>query len=74
MPRKLEGLMGYTYPGEIWQDFMERAHEGKEPLAFLPYAQMADKFLEDTPDGAENAGEDAPDDDAENIGEDAPDN
>ena len=28
MPRKLEGLMGYTYPGEIWQDFMERAHEG----------------------------------------------
>lgn len=74
MPRKLEGLMGYTYPGEIWQDFMERVHEGKEPLAFLPYAQMADKFLGDTPDGAENAGEDAPDDDAENIGEDAPDN
>lgn len=81
MPRKLEGLMGYTYPGEIWQDFMERAHEGKEPLAFLPYAQMADKFLEDTAegnkeqvsDGAENAVTDNADDDAEKIGADVPD-
>ena len=81
MPRKLEGLKGYTYPGEIWKDFMERAHEGKEPLAFLPYAQMADKFLEDTAegnkeqvsDGAENAVTDDVDDDVEKIGEDAPD-
>ena len=48
MPRKLEGLMGYTYPGEIWQSFMEQAHKGKEPLDFLPYAQMSDDFLEQT--------------------------
>lgn len=46
MPRKLEGLMGYTYPGEIWQTFMEAAHEDKEPLAFLPYARMSEEFLE----------------------------
>lgn len=48
MPRKLEGLMGYTYPGEIWQTFMEAAHENKEPLAFLPYAHMSEEFLEQT--------------------------
>lgn len=46
MPRKLEGLMGYTYPGEIWQTFMEAAHEDKEPLAFLPYAHMSEEFFE----------------------------
>ncbi len=46
MPQKLEGLMGYTYPGEIWQTFMNAAHEDKEPLAFLPYAHMSDEFLE----------------------------
>lgn len=44
MPRKLEGLMGYTYPGEIWQTFMEAVHEGKEPLAFLPYVQMSEQY------------------------------
>lgn len=66
MPRKLEGLMGYTYPGEIWQSFMEQAHKGKEPLAFLPYAQMSDAFLEQTvpqpqgEEGAEPLGEAAP--------------
>lgn len=66
MPRKLEGLMGYTYPGEIWQSFMEQAHKGKEPLAFLPYAQMSDAFLEQTvpqpqdEEGAEPLGEAVP--------------
>lgn len=45
MPRKLEGLMGYTYPGQIWQTFMEEAHEDKEPLGFLPYAQMSEEYV-----------------------------
>lgn len=44
MPRTLEELMGYTYPGQIWQTFMEAVHEEKEPLAFLPYAQMSEEF------------------------------
>lgn len=44
MPRKLDGLMGSTYPGKIWQTFMEQAHEDLEPLAFLPYAQMSEEF------------------------------
>ena len=37
MPRKMDDLMGSTYPGKIWQTFMWRAHEGLEPQAFLPY-------------------------------------
>lgn len=37
MPKKMEDLMGSTYPGKIWQTFMWSAHEGLEPLKFLPY-------------------------------------
>ena len=44
MPRKLDSLQGATYPGKIWQSFMEQAHDGKEILDFLPYAQMSDEF------------------------------
>ena len=44
MPRKLDSLQGATYPGKIWQNFMEQAHEGKEILDFLPYAQLSDEF------------------------------
>lgn len=50
MPQKLEGLMGYTYPGEIWQTFMEAAHEDKELWAFLPYVQMTDASQETVPE------------------------
>lgn len=45
MPKKLNGLMGSTYPGKIWQTFMEDVHEGTEPLAFLPPPQMSEDFL-----------------------------
>lgn len=44
MPRKLDSLQGATYPGKIWQKFMEQAHEGKEILDFLPYAQLSEEF------------------------------
>lgn len=50
MPQKLEDLMGYTYPGEIWQTFMEVAHEDKEARAFLPYVQMTDISQETVPE------------------------
>lgn len=33
--------MGNTYPGKIWQSFMSKAHEGLEPLEFLPYARIS---------------------------------
>lgn len=37
MPRELPGLSGATYPGLIWRQFMEEAHQGLKPLEFLPY-------------------------------------
>lgn len=37
MPRELPGLSGATYPGLIWHQFMEEAHQGLKPLEFLPY-------------------------------------
>lgn len=46
MPQKLSGLMGNTYPGKIWQTFMESIHEGTAPLAFLPPAQLSEEFVE----------------------------
>lgn len=44
MPRKMDKLMGSTYPGTIWKKFMESIHENLEPMEFLPYAQMSDRF------------------------------
>ncbi len=54
MPRPMDDLMGSTYPGRIWRDFMEQAHEGLEPLEFLPYAQLSEEFEEESsePEGA----------------------
>ncbi len=75
MPRKLEGLMGYTYPGEIWKTFMEAAHEDKEPLAFLPYAHMSEEFLEQTTSEQEaepEEGESLPDEMEPEEGENLP--
>lgn len=46
MPRKLDGLMGSTYPGKIWQNFMEQANAGREWLDFLPYAKLSEEFTE----------------------------
>ncbi len=38
-PRAVDGLQGASYPGEIWQNFMNQAHEGLTPMEFLPYVQ-----------------------------------
>ena len=46
MPQTLDDLMGSTYPGMIWQDFMEKANEGLDPLDFLAYAQLSEEFQE----------------------------
>ena len=37
MPRELEGLYGATYPGRIWNQYMEQIHEGKELKEFDSY-------------------------------------
>ncbi len=48
MPQKLEGLKGASYPGEIWKQFMEAAHEDLAPLDFLPYAQVSEEYTNQT--------------------------
>ena len=67
MPRKLQELMGNTYPGKIWQSFMNKAHKGLEPLDFLPYAKISDELIQQPeqednqpqqPEDAENSNSD----------------
>ena len=36
MPKTVEWLQGASYPGKIWESFMNQIHEGKEPVDFLP--------------------------------------
>ena len=67
MPRKMEQLMGSTYPGTIWKTFMETIHEGLEPMDFLPYAKVSDRFgtkdetQADTPEDGNTDNEATPD-------------
>ena len=43
-PKEMKDLSGATYPGHIWQDFMKKLHEGKEPLDFMPYVSYNDNI------------------------------
>lgn len=77
MPKKLQGLMGNTYPGKIWQSFMNKAHEGLEPLEFLPYAKISDDLLQQQESGQpeDNPAEETPEEgaqDGETPGEEIP--
>ena len=77
MPKKLQGLMGNTYPGKIWQSFMSKAHEGLEPLEFLPYARISDDLLQQQEGGQpeDNPAEETPEEgaqDGETPGEEIP--
>lgn len=77
MPKKLQGLMGNTYPGKIWQSFMNKAHEGLEPLEFLPYVRISDDLLQQQESGQpeDNPAEETPEEgaqDGETPGEEIP--
>ena len=77
MPKKLQGLMGNTYPGKIWQSFMNKAHEGLEPFEFLPYARISDDLLQQQESGQpeDNPAEETPEEgaqDGETPGEEIP--
>lgn len=37
LPKTMEDLMGNTYPGRIWQAFMEQIHKGLSAKEFVPY-------------------------------------
>ena len=48
MPQKLTGLAGSTYPGKIWQTFMEEIHQNLPPMEFLPSAKLSEGYQEET--------------------------
>lgn len=76
MPKKLNDLMGNTYPGKIWQTFMEQANEGKETLDFLPYAQISEQYVQQPETGEEKLPEEELSEDtgAEGVPEETPEN
>lgn len=54
MPKTLEGLMGSTYPGQIWYKFMTQIHEGLERMTFPGYVDTSPKE-EDQQDALDEA-------------------
>ncbi len=46
MPREMTGLYGATYPGQIWQTFMETIHKNLPALDFLEPTSLSEEFLE----------------------------
>ena len=40
MPKKLPGLYGSSYPGEIWHNFMNSIHNGLEHKDFMGVTQF----------------------------------
>jgi len=43
LPKKLEDLKGNTYPGQIWQQFMEEVHEGLPVKDFKSAVQIKEE-------------------------------
>ena len=39
-PAELPGLMGSTYPGNIWHNYMMAVHEKMTPMSFVPYIEQ----------------------------------
>ena len=69
IPQKMSDLQGSTYPGKIWKTFMEKAHEGLQPLDFLPPVQIngdytSPYFTEDDDEYEESPEEMVPDADS----------
>lgn len=59
MPQAMEDLMGNTYPGQIWQAFMNELHEGLPAKEFVMYTDTRPP-KEDAPD-EDGDGEDGED-------------
>lgn len=55
-PKAMSDLYGNTYPGYIWQDYMEEIHKNLEPAEFEPYLDTwseEEKIEEDTEEAEE---------------------
>ncbi|MCI8993889.1 MAG: PBP1A family penicillin-binding protein [Eubacterium sp.] len=69
MPQELPGLSGSTYPGNIWESFMTKAHEGKQPIAFNRYVEYKNVDIENSGTGGGNeTGETSETDTADETG------
>lgn len=55
MPREVEGLTGSSYPGIIWQEFMESIHTGLTPIDFTPYVKYNSVEKYPSPEETENS-------------------
>lgn len=44
IPKAVQNLQGASYPGQIWNTYMESIHEGLTPMEFLPYAKVSDQI------------------------------
>ena len=75
IPQEVPGLAGGSYPGQIWQTYMNKIHEGKASMDFLPYAQLSGDFQsQDSGDTGDEAGADdnaGQQDDGQNTDENA---
>ncbi len=47
MPKKLPGLTGASYPGDIWHDYMVKIHENKKSRDFLPVIEIVEENVEE---------------------------
>ena len=56
MPKAMDDLMGNTYPGRIWQNYMNRLHEGLPAKEFVMYTDTRPSEEEEG-DEEENEGE-----------------
>lgn len=56
MPKAMDDLMGNTYPGRIWQNYMNRLHEGLPAKEFVMYTDTRPSEEEEE-DEEENEGE-----------------
>ena len=44
LPKKVDDLKGNTYPGQIWQQFMEELHDGLPVKAFKGVVQIKEEY------------------------------
>lgn len=73
MPQAMEDLMGNTYPGQIWQAFMNELHEGLPAKEFVMYTDTRPP-QEDEADGEEaSGGDEEPDGEEAGGGDEEPD-
>lgn len=45
MPKEIEDLAGSSYPAAIWKAYMDKIHEGLEPVEFAAYTKTAGTYV-----------------------------